>query len=151
MAIDDLAFKKLMDIDKFFVDKTVKLPLAGDSGIAYKLYDKTSRKEFSLDLSRGKMLLVNKKKFQTRYISDPTNLVRLEIDCPPHTNPDGSITSRNHMHIYKEGYDLAWAVDLQDLLPFSKVDLNNYTEVFYAFCKYCNIITDDNIDIQSVV
>lgn len=52
---------------------------------------------------------------------------RVDIDSPPHRNPDGTMTSRNHIHIYREtDHDtgnLPWAYDLATIMPV-KLDQN---------------------------
>ena len=92
---------------------------------------------------------MTKKKIQERYASTNTIMIRLEIDCPPHMNSDGTFTSRNHIHIFdeKEG---TIAYDLNGLYGEFFSNIDDFTNVFYDFCKMCNINTD-NITIQGVI
>lgn len=82
--------------------------------------------------------------FQALMALPKKSLVRIDIDSPPHMNPDGTKISRNHIHIFKETDNdtgnLPWAYDLETFKQI-KFDKNNivFVEVFSEFCKYCNI------------
>ena len=68
-------------------------------------------------------------------------------------NPDGSKTSRNNIHIFKEMENdtgnLPWAYSLEDFetINFNR-DCINFMEIFSGFCEYCNIIMNN---IQGVI
>ena len=92
---------------------------------------------------RGRIEL-SKFKLQNRYALTKLPLVRIDIDSPPHMNPDGTKTSRNHIHIYKEvdndTGNLPWAYDLEN---FAQIKFNEdniiFMDIFTGFCEYCNI------------
>ena len=69
-------------------------------------------------------------------------MVRFEVNAPPHTNPDGRILSRNHVHIYKEGYgdlrSLPWAYEYDEIFKGIEIPNDPY-DLFDLFCEYCSI------------
>ena len=103
-----------------------------------------------LDADRSSTITLNRIKLQERYLNEPELLVRLEIDSKPHINPDGHVLTRNHIHIYREGYGLSWAYDIASLSEELFQDISSFSNVFHDFCKYCNIDTS-NTYIQDVI
>ncbi len=71
----------------------------------------------------------------------------MEIGGKPHTNPDGKMIGRNHIHIHKEGYGLRWAYDLENFLSEFSVN-GDFNVLFEEICAYCNIRTPE---IQTVM
>lgn len=63
-------------------------------------------------------------------------LVRLEVDGPPHTNPDGNLITGTHVHLYREGFDDKWAYPL-DVGQFPNP--NDIARTFEDFCRYCRV------------
>lgn len=143
----DSDFKELMDLDKYFIrPESIKIPGEQEQKI-YQLKSFTTEDNFIFDYDRrGRFEL--KYKEQLRFGKD-VRLIRLEINAPTHMNPDGSIISRNHIHIYKEGYDLSWAYELHDIFPDAKQEISALY-LFTAFCEYCKINTS-NIILQGVL
>ena len=39
-------------------------------------------------------------------------LARLDLDGPPHRNPDGEEIGPRHLHLYRENFGLKWAYDI---------------------------------------
>ena len=62
-------------------------------------------------------------------------LVRLDVDGPPHENPDGSEVPCPHLHVYKERFGDKWA---HALPPGVFSDTSNLTKTFLDFLGYCN-------------
>lgn len=91
------------------------------------------RKEFVLDIWKGKIAL--KTKYQTR-VDKTIVLVRLDLNGPPHRNPDGKEVEGTHVHVYKEGYGDKWAYPIE-IQSFPNI--NNVWETLNDFMKYCNI------------
>jgi hypothetical protein len=54
---------------------------------------------------------VSKCTYQERYAVIEI-LLRLDIDGPPHQNPDGVDVPCPHLHVYREGYGAKWAMPL---------------------------------------
>ena len=63
-------------------------------------------------------------------------LVRLDLDGPPHENPDGAVLPCPHLHLYKEGFADKWAYPLP---AGAFADTTNLTKTFLDFLKYCNV------------
>jgi hypothetical protein len=64
------------------------------------------------------------------------NLFRIDIEGPPHTNPDSTEVPCPHIHIYKEGYDDKWAYPLASEINTNTDDL---VQVLIDFLEYNNI------------
>lgn len=148
----DLEFQNLMELTKRFVRDEVELPKNGENE-TYDLESTSTRDKFYLDVDRRGRIELSRFKLQNRYAVTKLPLIRIDIDSPPHLNPDGTKTSRNHIHIYKQmdndTGNLPWAYDLE---TFDKINFNgeniNFMEIFLAFCEYCNIIVDS---VQGVI
>lgn len=122
-------FEKLLSLSKKFAQDNVHLPLIGYNDV----FDIISK--------------------ETKYAVTKLPLVRIDVNSPPHINPDGTKTSRNHIHIYRQTeYDtgnLPWAYDLEEVFEFPNGMENiTFMEVFYRFCEYCKI---DTYNIQGVM
>jgi hypothetical protein len=70
-------------------------------------------------------------------------LLRLDLDGPPHRNPDGVELPCPHLHVYREGYGDKWAMGAPvDRYP-DTADLFSTCE---AFMRDCNIIGPTRIE-----
>jgi len=145
MTNDDFAM--LMDLEKAFSNpRSVKLPFEQ----TLKKYDVSSvntKDAFLLRYDRRGRYEFKHKNQLTHGNDFP--LVRLEINAPEHKNPDGYITSRNHIHVYREGYGLSWAYEFNEIFLL-KLDEVTPLELFTLFCGYCKIDLS-NIILQGVV
>ena len=143
----NLEFENLLQMKKVFVKDNVSLPSRGEAGI-FDLKSKTTNDKFYLDVDRRGRIEFSKFKIQNRFAGNKLPLVRIDIDSAPHMNPDGSKTSRNHIHIFKEMENdtgnLPWAYSLEDFEPINfNRDCINFMEIFSGFCEYCNIIMNN--------
>lgn len=140
MDINDQEFARLMQLKKRFTKHPV-LPKMNSKAI-YSVIGDTPQEQFEVHIERKNVIefQANKSKFQESYYKLP--LIRIEIDAPPHTNPDGSCTGRNHIHIFREGAGLSWAYDLSSISPNLFLDQGNFLSLFCDFCQYCNIEID---------
>ena len=124
-----IALPKVRDDDEFRVYPNFT------SSLSVPLVSQNGRENFHLDMSRGRLNL-SKRKWQNR-ARTTLILVRLEVNGPPHRNPDGVEVPCPHIHIYKEGYGDKWA------FPVSRsdfVNLGDPVQTLEDFFKYCNII-----------
>ena len=64
-------------------------------------------------------------------------LLRLDIDGPPHRNPDGEEIPCPHLHTYREGFGVKWAIPAPIHRYPNTLDL---LSTFEAFLLECNII-----------
>lgn len=124
---------KLIAIEKVFVTPaTISMPPGID--ITYDLVSDDREEFFLLDVWRGSYRQ-SKLKFQNR-ARQVIVLVRLCVDGPHHTNPDGQKLNGTHIHVYREGFDDRWAYGV-DSNQFE--DLKNVELTLEQFCRFCNI------------
>jgi hypothetical protein len=98
----------LIEIEKRFVDdQDWTFPAAGER-IALPLTSLDKREHFMLDVTRAQIKLT-KATFQNR-ARQAIILMRLDLDGPPHRNPDGNEIPCPHLHIYREGFGDKWAM-----------------------------------------
>jgi hypothetical protein len=64
-------------------------------------------------------------------------LARLDVDGPPHTNPDGVTIGGTHLHTYREGFEDKWAHEVD---PAEWTDLSDLHATLTDFCGRFNII-----------
>ena len=106
-----------------------------------RLTSLNKRENFMLDANRSQIKLL-KATFQNR-ARVAIVLVRLEIDGPPHTNPDGQAIPCPHLHVYREGYGDKWAHPA----PANRYpDPRNLLETFEAFMRHCNITDPPRVE-----
>ncbi len=95
--------------------------------------DKTE--DFQLDIRRSRLDL-SQITYQARG-RQIVVLLRLDINGPPHRNPDDEIVPCPHLHIYQEGYGDKWAYPLaQDKFA----DTTNLYQTLMDFLTECNVI-----------
>ena len=125
----------LLVLEKYdFSNDEYKFPYLGGT-LRLSLQSMDKKETFNLDVTRGYIAL-EKITFQTR-ARKAVVLVRLDIDGPPHRNPDGEEIGCPHIHLYCEGYGNKWAYPLPDEL---KCVLDNPYNLLDKFMDYCHII-----------
>ncbi|WP_416054597.1 DUF6978 family protein [Glaesserella parasuis] len=125
----------LLTLGKYdFSDGEYKFPYMCGS-LRLSLHSMDKKETFNLDVTRGYIAL-EKITFQTR-ARKAIVLVRLDIEGPPHRNPDGEEIICPHIHLYREGYGDKWAYPLPDEL---KSVLDRPYELLDKFMDYCHII-----------
>ncbi|MBL8765216.1 MAG: hypothetical protein JNM07_13205 [Phycisphaerae bacterium] len=124
-----------------------EMPTAGD-GRSYQMVSLDGRTTFLFDVNRRGKIKLTRCSYQERYrITDI--LARLDIDGPPHTNPDvttpplpalaahaGATIACPHFHYYVEGFDDRWAV------PASEAGFRQTTDLILAlreFMSHCGV------------
>jgi hypothetical protein len=120
-------------------EKEWLFPAPGDR-LAIPLTSMDKRENFMLDVTRGQIKLT-KATYQNRARSAIV-LLRLDIDGPPHQNPDGAEIPCPHLHIYREGFGDKWAV------PAPAERYANTADLFLtcdAFMDHCNIADRPNL------
>lgn len=65
-------------------------------------------------------------------------LLRLDLDGPPHRNPDGVEILCPHLHTYREGYGDKWASPAPVDRYANTRDLFSTFEAFMAHCNVTN-------------
>ena len=125
---------KLMAMEKRAADDNDWLFPAPGERIAIPLTSFDKRENFMLDVTRAQIKLT-KATYQNR-ARVTAILLRLDLDGPPHTNPDGAQVSCPHLHIYREGFGDKWAVPAPTDRYTNTLDLFS---AFDAFMQHCNI------------
>lgn len=102
--------------------------------LAIPLVSADKRENFMLDMTRHQ-IRITKATYQNR-VPNNSVLMRLDIDGPPHRNPDDTEIPCPHLHIYREGFGDKWAVPAPtDRYP----DTSNLFDTFQSFMQHCNI------------
>src|ERR1700722_12521932 len=102
--------------------------------LAIPLISFDRRETFVVDVTRSQIKLL-KATYQTR-ARQATILMRLDLDGPPHRNPDGEEVPCPHLHIYREGFADKWAHPA----PIEKYpDTSNLFSTFQIFMQDCNV------------
>jgi len=102
------------------------------------------KEKFIVDINRRGRIKITKCTYQKRYRKDEI-LLRLDIDGPPHTNPDGQTVPPNHLHICREGFGDSWAYPLPNGVFSDTTDLIN---TLIEFLEYCRVTNISDISIQ---
>ncbi|MFN3717730.1 MAG: DUF6978 family protein [Rhizobium rhizophilum] len=100
------------------------IPLVSDDG----------REQFVVSFTRSSISLAKRNHhLRARKV---IGLARLDLDGPPHRNPDGQEVGPRHLHIYREGYGLKFAIEV----PVDKFgDLDNALRTLDDFLTYCGV------------
>lgn len=130
----------LIAVEKHCRDNTL-FTYPPDPGDAMKvpLVTADDREHFILSMRRGQIALTKATYLMRARVSIP--LVRLDVDGPPHSNPDGTLVLTPHLHLYREGFRDRWAFPVPD--RFS--DVNDFWQALQDFMGYCNVATPPNI------
>ena len=111
----------------------VNFPLPGER-VAIALSSPDKREKFLLDVTRAQIRLT-KATYQNR-ARQAVVLMRLDVDGPPHRNPDGEEVPCPHLHIYREGHGAKWAF----ALPVERyAEPGDLFSTLMAFMQHCNI------------
>ena len=125
----------LMAMEKVCVDAVeYGYPQPGEKLIV-PLTSRDRREAFLLDVTRGQVNLA-KVTHQNR-AKQIVVLLRLDLEGPPHRNPDGEEIPCPHLHYYREGFGDKWA----KALPHGRY--RNTEDLFLTFddfMSHCNII-----------
>ena len=145
-VLTDALFAQLLDMEKVF-EQEVILPTDVEKK-AYNIKSADGTEHFVLNVERGRVFELVKSKLNTSYRKIP--IVRVEFNSRPHRNPDGQKIGRDHIHIYKEGYGMSWAYDLESFNEKYFHTPENFDSLFVDFCSYCNIMYTVE-DIQTTI
>ena len=125
----------LISMEKQRVDEKQWLfPEPGGRLAIPPLISPDKRENFMLDVTRGQIKLT-KATYQNR-ARQAIVLMRLDLDGPPHRNPDDQEIPCPHLHIYREGYGDKRAVSAPPEIYPQNSDLFSK---FQAFMQHCNV------------
>jgi hypothetical protein len=132
----------LLAMEKHRVDTIARrFPVPGNS-LTVPLKSVDGSESFTLDIQRKGRIKLSKITFQER-VRNEIVLARLDIDGPPHRNPDQTEVPCPHLHIYKEGYDTRIAIPAPPVVFTNTADLY---ALFFEFMAYCNVTLQPIID-----
>jgi hypothetical protein len=126
----------LIAMEKSRVDDRQWLFCAPGERFSIPLISADKREHFILDVSRAQIRLT-KATFQNR-ARQAIILMRLDLDGPPHRNPDGIEIPCPHLHIYREGFGDKWASPAPASRYTNVLDLFSTFETFMAHCNVTN-------------
>lgn len=135
--LDQATVDALLRLDKLLVNAgAINFPSPGS---AQELEVKSSddRETFLIDTNRRGRIKISKCTYQERY-NVIEILLQLDIDGPPHQNPDGTEIPCPHLHIYREGYADKWAQPIPADFT-NPSDLIATLREFLAYCRVQNI------------
>ncbi len=131
----------LMAMEKRAVDQRQWTFPGPADRIVVPLTSRDKRENFILDVTRYQIKLT-KATFQNR-ARQTIILYRLDIDGPPHSNPNGQLVPCPHLHIYREGFGDKWAISAPvDKFP----DTTNLFSTLYEFMQHCNVTEPPKIE-----
>lgn len=133
--------QRLIEMEKVIANPTnVEFPSAGER----KMLDIASvdgSEDFVVDLNRPGQILLTRCTYQNRCRKDII-LLRLDINGPKHTNPDGRIVPCPHLHMYREGSRDRWAYQVK---PNDFPHLDDIVQTMIDFLKYCHVTNTTEI------
>ena len=94
-----------------------------------------------LDIARSRIRLT-KATYQNR-ARQVIILLRIDLDGPPHRNPDDQEIPCPHLHVYRAGYGDKWAVPAP---PDRYPDVRDLFSTLEAFMRQCNIAKPPRIE-----
>lgn len=132
----------LIAMEKFRTDTIPRTyPRVGEQ-MSVELTSADRRESFMLDITRSSIKLT-KSTHQTR-ARQAIVLVRLDVDGPPHRNPDGVEIPCPHLHVYREGYGDKWA----DPAPAHLCPPGgNAFSICLAFMTHCNVVDQPSFEV----
>lgn len=130
----------LIAMEKHRIDDRAWFFCAPGEGLSIPLTSADKREQFMLDITRAQIKLT-KATYQHR-ARRAIILMRLDLDGPPHRNPDGVEVPCPHLHVYREGYGDRWAAPAPPELCSNIIDLFSTLE---AFMRHCNITNPPDI------
>lgn len=129
-------------------DESYDFPSSGEF-LTIPVISIDEREPFLIDVNRKGRIRLTKCTYQERY-RGIIILLRLDIDGPPHTNPEvssvpnsylapynGQIIQSPHLHLYIEGFMDKWAIPTPSGKFPNTSDLYTTLEDFF---RYCNIV-----------
>jgi hypothetical protein len=117
-------------------------PFPGHGGgkLTIPLHASVGSEQFLLDVNRSGIKLT-KITYQNR-ARLVVPLARLDLDGPPHRNPDGEELPCPHLHCYREGFMDKWAFGLPDGW---EIGAGGHAHALDLFLGYCHVVKRPNM------
>jgi len=125
----------LIAMDKKCIEEgDLTFPMPGER-LAVPLVSVDRRENFFLDITRAQIKLT-KATYQNR-ARQAIILLRLDLDGPPHRNPDDEWVPCPHLHTYRQGFGDKWAMRAPVAAYPNPSDL---VSTLTAFMRECHIV-----------
>lgn len=134
--MDQKSINALLALEKEFLENKIIFPPQGKA-IRLDVRSTDGQENFIVDVNR-KYMLLERYTYQERYISSDV-LVRVDVvENRIHRNPDNEIIVGPHVHIWREGYGIKWAYNIEKFYGMFR-NTSDILEIFEDFCSFCNI------------
>ena len=110
----------------------IQFPNSGGR-VSIPLLSLDKKESFAIDVTRSQIKLL-KATYQNR-ARQAIILRRLDMDGPPHRNPDGEEIPCPHLHIYREQFGDKWAIPAPSNTFSNTADLHLTFNEFLTFCN----------------
>lgn len=131
---EELAEHLIKMLKKVVDNKDVIIPQLGDKTYVNiepsKEVDCSDK--FLIQIFKSKRDL-EKCSFSAMYLPTKEQLLRIDVGGAPHTNPDGTKISGNHMHIFVDGNEVRYAMEFD-------TKNKNLVQIAIEFLKKFNVI-----------
>jgi Family of unknown function (DUF6978) len=124
----------LLAIEKHRTDDVSRVFPAMGGSLMLQLASVDGAEEFLLDINRKGRIKLSKVTYHAR-TQQAVGLARLDLDGPPHRNPDGVELPCPHLHLYREGYGLRWAYPVPSGTFTQLADLYQTCYDFMAYIR----------------
>ena len=108
--------------------------------LTLQLHSDNRHEEFLFDVTRASIRLT-KATLQNRG-RVAVVLVRIDLDGPPHRNPDDTEIPCPHIHFHREGYGTKWAESLPDWVS----DPTDPWKTFHELMDFCKVVTRPKLE-----
>lgn len=133
--------QRLIHLDKVIESPAIaSFPSSGNRKVL-ELTSVDGNENFIVDINRPGQIFLSRCTYQNRYRKDII-LLRLDINGPKHTNPDGTIIPCPHLHVYREGSMDRWAYPVD---PNDFPHLNDMIQTMIDFLEYCHVTNTSEI------
>jgi hypothetical protein len=133
--LDQTEADRLFQLQKRESNNVQYIAYQGGPPLEIPIVSIAGHEPFILDIAPGRRIKLSKLTLQKRYQSVIV-LARLDIDGPPHRNPDDELIPCPHLHLYREGFGDKWATSMP-LDIFSNP--GDHWQIIQEFLTYCNI------------
>lgn len=146
MNLTDDQIKYLLNVPKNINTNLLcfEMPVGGDSKQINLISNENKSDLFIIDINSSRKRIKSLKiTFNERYKKEIV-LLRLDLNGPPHRNPNGDLLSGNHLHIASEGYGDRYAIEVPNCFK----NLSSPTGTLIDFLTYCKVINTKKIQIN---
>ena len=125
---------------------TFPFPQPGDHK-KINLVSADGKHSFIVDINRkGYINFIKKCTYQGRYQKDII-LLRLDINGPEHTNPDGEVLPGTHLHVYREGFGDRFAI----AVPPDIGNTTDFVQTLIDFLVYFRTTNANSLEVETVI